>query len=246
MTDPGPGPIEAATARLLDWLGRTAGVTARLSDPDAPAPIVSIVDSAPGGGDHHGSPKPGSVTVYLLEVRPARQTRGTGPREPYRFTVRFLVTASGNDAVRSLDRVLTAAVHAGEPEILLTAGDPALWQALGVPPRPALLVDLPAIVAYAEQPAPPVLHPLKIEHVARRTLAGTVAGPGDVPLAAVRVEVLGTTLATVTDAQGRFTVAGVPDSGEVRLRLVGRGRIFVAAVDPGEPDLVLRCDLPTR
>ncbi|NUO61663.1 MAG: carboxypeptidase regulatory-like domain-containing protein [Hamadaea sp.] len=242
MTDPGPGPIEAATARLLDWLGRTAGVAARLSEPDAA--IAADVVALRHDGDPHGGPHPptGGVTVYLLEVRPARQTRGTGPREPYRFTVRFLVTGP----VRALDSVLTAAVHAGEPEILLTAGDPALWQALGVPPRPALIVDLPAVVGYAEQPAPPVLHKLKIEHVARRTLAGTVVGPGDVPLPAVRVEVLGTTLTTTTDARGRFTVAGVPDTGEVRLRLVGRGRTFVAAVDPGEPDLILRCDLPTR
>ncbi|NUR70063.1 MAG: carboxypeptidase regulatory-like domain-containing protein [Hamadaea sp.] len=234
MTDPGPGPIEAASARLLDWLGRTAGTAAHLS----------TAEQKSGGKPDSG------VTVYPLEVRPARQTRGTGPREPYRFTVRFLVTGP----LPALDRLLIAAVRAGEPEILLTAGDPALWQALGIPPRPALIVDLPAAVTFPELPAPPVLHPLKIEHIGRRTLAGTVVGPGDVPLAAVRVEVLGTTLTATTDAHGRFTVAGVPDTGEVRLRLAGRGRTFVAAVEPGGdigggpdgPDLILRCDLPTR
>jgi len=234
MTEPGLGPIEAATARLLDWLSRAAGTPARVGPPSADPANRSEQD-----GD--------GVSLWPLELRPARQIRSTGHREPYRFTVRYLVAASGDGALRSLDRVLAAAVGAGEPEVLLEAGDAALWLALGVPPRPALLVDVPAQVAYAEPTAPPVLHPLRIEHIARRTLAGTVVGPGDVPLAAMRIHVEGTTLTTNTDAQGRFSVAGVPDTGEVRLRLVGRGRTFLTAVDPAsEEDLTIHCDLPTR
>jgi len=229
MTRPGPGPIESATASLLDWLGQTAGRPARLA---APAETV-------GGAAEDG------VALWPLELRPQRQTRSAGHREPFRFGVRYLVTATGPDALRLLDRVLTAAVTAGEPEISLEAGDPALWQALGTAPRPALLVDVPAQVEHAQQSAPPVLHPLQIKHIARSTITGLVVGPGDEPMAAMRVEVLGTPYATHTDAQGRFTVAGVPEAAEVRLRLVGRGQTLTAAVDPAEADLVIHCELPT-
>jgi hypothetical protein len=240
MTDPGPGPIEAATARLLAWLGRVAGAPARVGLPGPSEPDGSAQPASSAGPDLDG------VVLWPLDVRPAVQTRSAGPREPYRFTIRYLVTAS----LRSLDRVLADAVAHGEPEISLTAGDSALWSALGVPPRPALILDVPAQIAYAEQVAPPVLHPLRIDLIARRTLAGTVVGPGDVPIAAIRVDVLGTTLSTNTDAHGRFSLAGVPDTGEVRLRLVGRGRVFVTAIDPravsAEEDLTIHCEMPTR
>lgn len=237
MTAPGPqapnpqartqhGPIETATADLLGWLGRAAGEPARL------APPADLQDEG--------------LTLWPLELRSQRQTRGVGPREPYRFGIRYLVTAGGPGALRLLDRVLAAAVDAGEPDILLTAGDPQLWRAFSVAPRPGLLVDVPAQITHPPLSAPPVLHPLQIRHIPRLTLSGRVVGPGDEPLAAMRVEVVGTPYATHTDAHGRFAVAGVPAATEVRLRLIGRRQTLTAVVDPAQEDLVIHCDLPTR
>jgi hypothetical protein len=222
-----PGPIEAAAQNLMDWVARAAGQPARLAPPAA--------QSDDG------------LSLWPLELRHQRQTRGaTGLREPYRFGVRFLLTASGPQALRLLDRVLAAAVTDAEPEISLEAGDPALWQAFGAAPRPALLIDVPAQIAYPQLVAPPVLQPLQVTLIPRLTLAGRVVGPGDVPLAAMRVEVVGTPIKTNTDAQGRFSMAGVPEAPEVRLRLVGRGKILTTQVDPTDADLVIKCDLPTR
>lgn len=223
----GPGPIEAATQNLMAWLSDVAGQPARLAPP------------ADGSAD--------GLSLWPLELRSQRQTRSGGSaREPYRFGVRYLLTASGPQALRLLDRVLTAASRAGEPEISLEAGDPALWRALGVAPRPAVFIEAPALIEQPATTAPPVLHPLQVTIIPRVTLAGRVVGPGGVPLAAMRVEVLGTPLKTETDAQGRFTVAGVPEASEVRLRLVGRGRVLTADVDPTDADLVIKCDLPVR
>jgi hypothetical protein len=222
-----PGPIESATQDLMAWLGRTAGQPARLAPPAAQAED--------------------GLSLWPLELRPQRQTRGaTGRREPYRFAVRFLLTASGPQALRLLDQVLAAAVTAGEPEITLEAGDPALWRAFGAAPQPALLIEVPAQIAQPEPHAPPVLHPLQVTLIPRLTLAGRVVGPGDEPLAAMRVEVVGTPYTTHTDAQGRFSMAGVPEAPEVRLRLVGRGKILTTQVDPTDADLVIKCDLPIR
>ncbi|NUR28785.1 MAG: carboxypeptidase regulatory-like domain-containing protein [Catenulispora sp.] len=254
------GPIEAATADLLAWLGRAAGQPAQLGNPGDPAGDPKPNDAKlndpkpndPKAAEHgdqggHGKPaNPGALILTPLELRTQRQTRGTGVREPYRFGVRYLLTATGSGALGLLDRVLAAAVAAGEPLIVLEAGDTALWQALGVPPRPALFVDVPVQIAYEERTAPPVRHPLQLRTIARLTLAGRVLGPGDEPLAAMRVEVVGTPLATLTDAMGRFAVPGVPEAPAVQLRLTGRGRVLLASVDPAEKDLVITCDLPTR
>lgn len=229
MTGTGPstsdrGAVEAATGDLLLWVSETAGQQVRLGTP----------------GDD------GALSLWPLELRPQRQIRSAAAaREPFRFTVRHLLAAGGAGSLPQLDRILAAAVAAGEPDVLLEAGDPQLWRAFGVPPRPALLLDVPAQIAFAVPSAPPVRHPLRIQHVARRTLAGQVVGPGDVPLAAMRVEVAGTSHTTHTDAQGRFSVPGVPDTGEARLRLVGRGHVLTVVVDPAEADLVVHCDLPT-
>lgn len=230
----GPGPIESATQDLLAWLADAAGQPVRLAPPGDRA-----TDKA-----HDTS---GGLTLWPLELVPQRQTRSGGNgREPYRFGVRYLLAVSGPDGLGLLDRVLTAAVREGEPQISLEAGDPALWQAFGVAPRPAAFIEAPAQITPPSISAPPVRHGLQVTIIPRVTLSGRVVGPGDVPLAAMRVEVLGTPLKTETDAQGRFLLAGVPEAPEVRLRLVGRGKILTAQVDPTDTDLVIKCDLPIR
>ncbi|MEH1055585.1 carboxypeptidase-like regulatory domain-containing protein [Micromonospora sp. CPCC 206171] len=231
MTDDGRGPVEAATADLAAWLATAAGEV---------VPVGPPADGEPADG----------LTVWPLELRPGRQTRGTGNREPYRFTVRYLLSAAGPAALPRLDRVLAAAVVDGEPEVLLEAGDPELWRAFGVPPRPALLIDVPAQVARPLPAAPPVLHPLRLRQLPMRTLDGRVVGPQEQPLAAMRVELVGTAQATQTDPAGRFRLTGVPDDpeqpGPVRLRLVGRGHTLTADVDPADTDLVIVCEPPAR
>jgi hypothetical protein len=224
------GPIEAATAELAAWLTGAAG---------EPVPVGPPRDDPAGG-----------LTVWPLELRPARQTRGSsGAREPYRFVVRLLVCGGGPAALPRLDRVLAAAATAGEPELVLDAGDPALWRAFGVPPRPALLVDVPAQVARPVPAAPPVLRPLRLRQLELRTLDGQVVGPERQPLAAMRIELVGGDHATHTDATGRFRLVGVPHDPDdpdrpVRLRLVGRGRTHLAQIDPADPDLVIVCAPP--
>jgi len=221
------GAIEAAVADVAAWLTGAAG---------DPVPVGPPRDDPAGG-----------LTVWPLELRPARQTAAGGEaREPYRFVVRLLVSGAGPAALPALDRVLAAAATAGEPELALAAGDPELWRAFGVAPRPALLLDVPAQIARPLPPVPPVRHPLRLWQLGMRTLDGRVVGPERQPLAAMRVEVVGTPYATRTDGAGRFRLVGLPhdpdDPGRpVRVRLLGRGRTFTADLDPADPDLVIVC-----
>lgn len=228
----GEGPISTATAELVAWLSGAAG------------------DAVPVGPPRPDA-DPGRLSLWPLELRPARQTRGSGGPEPYRLTVRYLLTAGGPEALGALDRVLVAATAAPAGRALaLEAGDPALWAAFGVPPRPALLVDVPVQVTHVVQPAAPVLRPLRLRQLQMLTFDGRVVGPAEQPLAAMRVEVVGQPYATQTDPAGRFRVVGVPHDPDhpapVRLRLSGRGQVLTAEVDPTEPDIVIVCAPPTH
>ncbi|MCT2277026.1 carboxypeptidase-like regulatory domain-containing protein [Micromonospora chalcea] len=219
------GAIEAAVADVASWLTGAAG---------EPVPVGPPRDD-PGGG----------LTVWPLELRPARQTAtGGAAREPYRFVVRLLVAGGGPAALAALDRVLAAATTAGRPELVLATGDPALWRALGVAPRPALLLDVAARIDRPVPAAPPVRHPLRLRQLGMRTFDGRVVGPQDQPLAAVRVELVGTAQTTETDAAGRFRLTGVPHDPDapaapVRIRLVGAGRVHTAELDPDGDHLIV-------
>ncbi|TCB98545.1 carboxypeptidase regulatory-like domain-containing protein [Micromonospora zingiberis] len=225
------GPIEDATADLAAWLAGAAGAAVPVGPPGP--------DTDPAG-----------LTLWPLELRPVRQTRGSGGFEPYRFTVRYLLAAGGPNALAALDRVLVAATAATGHTLTLEAGDPALWTAFGTPPRPALLIDVPVQVTRPSQPAAPVLHPLRLRQLDMLTFDGRVVGPAEQPLAAMRVEVVGQPYATRTDPAGRFRIVGVPHDPEqprpVRLRLTGRGQVLTAEVDPTEPDIVIVCAPPAR
>ncbi|MEU7803467.1 carboxypeptidase regulatory-like domain-containing protein [Micromonospora arborensis] len=232
MSTDGRGPIETATAELAAWLTSSAGEPVPIGPPRA-------CDDAAG------------LTLWPLELRPARQTRSSGAvREPYRFTVRYLLCVTGPGGLARLDRVLTAATSDGSYPVVLAAGEAALWTAFGTAPRPALLIDVPAQVDHPTPAAPPVLQPLRLRQLEVRALTGRVVGPEDQPLAAMRVELPSTGSATRTDPEGRFLIVGVPHDPEhpspVRLRLTGRGLVLTADVDPAEPDIVIVCAPPTH
>jgi hypothetical protein len=217
------GPIETATAELVTWLERVSGGPVRVGPP---------VD-----GDEAG------LSLWPFELHAEQQARSTGARHPYRFAVRYLVCGSGAAALGLLDRVLAEAVRAGEPALSLGGVDQAVWSAVRATPRPVLVFEVPAQVTYPVPETTLVSQPLVLKQARMRPLIGEVLGPGDLPVAGLRVELAGTALGTYTDRYGRFTFATVPASDQVQIRLLGRGRTFtadVALTDDGP--VVIHCD----
>ena len=232
MTTDGRGPIETATAELVAWLTSAAGEPVPVGPPRA-------CDDADG------------LTLWPLELRPARQTRSSGAvREPYRFTVRYLLCVTGPAGLPRLDRVLTAATSDGSYPVVLEAGDPPLWTAFGTAPRPALLIDVAAQVDHPTPAAPPVLQPLRLRQLGVRSPrrpGGRPRGPttgGDAGRAARhRVRHPHRPRRPVPD---RRRPARPRAPGPVRLRLTGRGLVLTADVDPTEADIVIVCAPPTH
>jgi hypothetical protein len=219
VTGAGRGPLESATAELVAWLESVAEQPIRVGPP---------VDG----------PEDTGVTLWPYELRAQRQTTGTGVRHPYRLAVRYVVSA----ALPALDKVLGAAVRDGEPAVSLSGLEGSVWSAVRAVPRPVLVVEVPVTVSHPVPDTPLVREPLRLRQSGIRPLSGSVLGPGDEPVAAVRVAVPGTGLVAYTDPAGRFRFGGIPAGDRIALRVEGRGRTFSADVDlTDEEPVVIRC-----
>jgi hypothetical protein len=230
----GAGPIAAATARLVSWLAGAVSVPVRVGPP---------------AGTGASGPE---VSVWPVALLPERAVHGSGQaREPFRFQVRYLVTAGGPVEQLStvLDQVLVAAVRAGDLTPRLDPVPPQLWLALQVAPQAAIHIDVPTQVARPVPPVPVVRSPLRVQDIPLRPLHGRVLGPQDTPMSGVRVEVVATGGSTYTDADGGFSFTALPADQPTRLRLSGKSRPLladlVAPLDRGSvtDPFIIHCDL---
>ncbi len=117
----GHGPIQEATAGLVSWLAGATGAAVRTAPPsdtndDVDQPVLSVL---------------------VLALAREQELRSADRREPLRFRVRHLVTGPvASDVTASLlDRVLTAAVEAGEPMVVLDPPPPEARRGCAGSPR---------------------------------------------------------------------------------------------------------------
>jgi hypothetical protein len=227
--------IDEIDAELLDWLkGETPKAAVSLAAPPATA--------------DDGKP---TVSCYLLELAAspaARQQMQDGPG-PQQLALRYLVSVSAAapvDAHRVLGALVFAAMDRPGCEVDLAPLSPGLWQAFGVAPRPAFMLQVPLRRA---RPAPAigiVRHPIVIRESSLRPLTGRVLGPGDIPLANARLVIPSLRLATRSDAAGRFAFPPIPSAplpGE--LVVTARGReLRVVPDDLIDPDHRLTITFP--
>jgi hypothetical protein len=228
MPDPGSGPIARSMTDLAGWLS-TVDISAWVGDPGA--------GDAPAGG----------LCAWPVAVLAEQEVRASNQRQPMRLRVRYLLTAGGEaggaEAARLLDPVLSAAAADASVAVVFEPVPVELWRALGLRPRAALLVDVPAQVERATPRVPLVRGPLTLDGTPMRSLSGRVVGPGDVPLAGIRVEAPVVGASTYTDNGGRFAFGGLPAGDPARLVLVGRGRQFEAEVGTdADAPVLIRCD----
>jgi hypothetical protein len=226
--------IDALDRELGDWLKATA-----------PKTTVSFAPPTDEVGD-----KP-VVNCYLLSLATSPPTRTVGTRGPVpqQFALRYLVSVNAA-AVEDAHRVLGPLVFAAmdrpgcEVELDMLPGD--LWLALGVKPRPALILRVPLRLARPEPAVGIVLHPIVINEAPLRSLSGRVLGPGDIPLAGARLELPSLGLAVRTDHRGHFTFPPIPiDPLPTELVISARGRVLRVAPDKHlMPDHTLTITFP--
>jgi hypothetical protein len=199
--------IDQVDGRLKDWVGTTVGrVEVSLAMP-----------TAAGSGT--------GVSLYLVDLALKPLVRVNGG-SALNIALRYLVTTWSErpeEAHRLLGDLVFAAMEAADFDIEPTGASTALWQALGVPPRPSFILVVPLEKARPAAGAPLVRHPVVVEAAPVERFHGLVLGPGDIPLADARVRFEGLDLETRTGADGRFVFQSIPGGSRPKV-LIARAR----------------------
>ena len=165
--------------------------------------------------------------MELLQAPARHDTRAV----PLQLALRYLVTATHEDpetAHRWLSRLLSAASGHTEFAVELHPMPPEVWRALGVPPQPAFSLRVPLRIERPEPPARPVLKKVEVINAPLHTLTGLLLGPGDVPIANARIELLGSEAVSTTDTKGHFRLDAIPPERQARrLRILTKGRTLI-------------------
>lgn len=239
--------------RLGTWLSSLLGETATPLQGEI---AVTFGPPGPDGGpaSQAGRAKQG-VNLHLLSIAPHVQaTTRVERRTESQIVLRYLATswAEQSDTAESLLCTLAfqllgrgASGPDGRSEIVVEATPPPfeVLAALGLPPRPALMLGLPLVHVEVAQAARRVAHPPIVRSEVSGTLWGILLGPDDSPIAAAQVEFPAFGRVTETDPAGQFRFTSVPaDLADQTIRVRARGveRTFrLAAAGDGGP-LTLR------
>jgi hypothetical protein len=213
----------------------------------------------PPGPDGGPAAQPGraaqGINLHLLSVAPhARATTRVERRTESRLVLRYLATSWAEQrdvadamlcelAFHLLGRGATGPDGQSEIEVETTPPAAEVLTALGVPPRPALVLGLSLVHVEAPAPAPRVTRPPAIRGAPSGTLWGKLVGPDELPVAGAHVELPVFGRSAETDPVGEFRFFGVPadPAGQtVRVRARGVVRSYRLPAARGDGPLTVR------
>jgi len=219
------GPMGLALAGLAGWLANAAGTG------------TPVVTALPDGG------RTARICLWPLALLPEHDGRGGAGPAPLRLRARFAVIPEGpaEAAASIVDSLLSAVALPGGYQPVPEPVDPALWRALGVAPRPALLFDVPLRVDRPAPVAAPPARQLRVDGGPLRRVHGRVVGPGGIGLPGMQVSA--GDAVTRTDPHGYFVLTTVA-APVTTLQLAGRGRYLRVEIPAGSTDaVVVHCDI---
>jgi hypothetical protein len=183
------------------------------------------------------------IDLYLLSLGAAPPLRGL-ERSPLQFSLHYLVTSWDSEPLRAhkaLGDLVCAAMQEAEFEVQFDpSGVP--WGALGVAPRPAILLKVPARLVLPEPSTALVRKPLVLQAGPISRLSGRVVGPDDVPIAGARVHVAALNLSVRTDNDGRFALPVPSRAQQIHVTARGRALSLKAEPSPDGAPLIIRFD----
>ena len=209
--------IEQADDLVTKWVGEVL-----------PKATVSL--------DRPKAERPGSgVSIHLLELVEGPMPRGVRRPTVLEMSVRYLVTTWAKDeraAHRLLGELAFAAIEHEDFELDFEPMPSSFWEAVGVAPRPHVLLRVPVRRERRERLAKRVEQPLVVHTTGMTNLEGVIVGPGDVPVPDAFIELPGLQRYTRSDRKGRFVFAGLPADPPVgKVRIHAKGRDFSLSPD---------------
>lgn len=204
---------------MLDWARRVV--------PDVPVAIAPPPSSDAGTG----------VRISLLSVAPVPAARGS-KRPPLQLALRYLVTTNADDEADAHRWLGVLAFDAMETREWSVESEPPsieVWRAFEIAPRPAIVVRVPLKLQRHDREAPLVRKPLVVDMHATTALAGTVVGPGDIPIAGATLEIPSLQLIARTGADGAFRFPQLPAASSIALIVRAKRQTRTLRVSTGEP-----------
>ena len=195
-----------------------------------------------------GKASQAAVYFYLWDLAAAPPLRGPDPA-PLQLMARYLVCTWGTDPTQAHTLLNALIFHAMRHPLFEVDLEPIpleLWSGFQMMPQPAFVLCIPVVVVDPVPPVPIVLEPPTLTGVPLVALRGLVLGPDDFPLANARVEYPSLQRSATTDAQGEFTLSGLPAEPTTKaLRIKTKGKIFDLAVEqPAGPEEVATIHVP--
>ncbi len=227
-----PGSLDEIEGRLRAWVARIE-----------PAAAVAI-----GPADRTAEL---GVSFQLLGMASHREPRGR-LRPPVRLWLRYLVTTWAGDAGRAERLLVNLALDATEQPDLEVDFRARRIDVGPVPPAPSPSFEIRLLITRSRTApaAKRVLEPLIVRGAQSVRVAGTVLGPGDVPIAGAIVGVVGIDAAATTDGRGHFVIQRVPRTdtpARIRVRAKGVDAVFaVPGSDEEAAEMSVRLDLMGR
>lgn len=226
-----PQASDAAEERLGDWV-RTALGKEKV-ELSWGLPLVSA--------------KSPTVGLTLLEILPTPSPRIQG-KPPLRLKLRYVLTVQAPDpqvAHRLLIALAFSAMDETDWDVELGSLPAGVWDALGVPLQPSILLNVPLLQERPERQAQLVRVPLVLKSGPVRAITGTVLGPGEIPIMGARVDLPSLGRTARTDHLGRFQLTGIPpeaaaSSLRVRAKGVETSVDLKTRAPSGDPSLVIR------
>lgn len=221
----------------------TNGVSSSVSEAKLAA-LGDVVRTALGDvAIQEGIPDDSSRAVALIPLGLSRLARLRDAETIIQLSLRVLAVTSGPSPLADLETLIVALDLAQGLEVERAEPPLELWSLLAVRPRPAAILRLDVPITLPATPAPPVLHPMRVDTRVVTPREGVVIGPNGValPYAVVRMplydrEVLG-------DGNGRFHLPLPSDDNQVALIVDVRGRTFmVTAPVPEQGPILVHCD----
>jgi hypothetical protein len=170
------------------------------------------------------------VSIHLLDLVADPVPRANRKPNVLRISLRYLVTTWADDprvAHKLLGELAFAAMEEADFGVELEPLAASFWEALGIPPRPHLLLRVP-VRRESDEPTPKLVEkPLVVHATDLTTLEGVIVGPKAVPVPDAFVELPALHRYTRSDGNGRFSFAGIPVEPPVKKLLVHtKGRDF--------------------
>jgi hypothetical protein len=197
-----------------------------------------------------GSPSPGPTTsgvaFHLLDITPHAGPNGEQYRRLH-ATLRYLATASAPDASTAhnlLGRVMVAAMQHKTFTLDREPPPTALWQALGVPPQPALLLKCHAHHELS-RPEPSPSRRTIYASTPSSHLDGRVVGADGRPVEQATVVVPKYEMRARTDDGGHFHLPPLPRHETATLVVHAHGRqqtVDLVQAGGRSPGLVIQLD----